>query len=725
MGRRWRAVLLAVLAVCGVGLAVAVNVGTGGSLPGPLQPYQRYAWLAVAILTLAAVAGAVWQGIGEPRRVRRSAAPVSAADRARAATAIRQYVRARLDGSLGRMARIQLGMAAQPNAVNPPRDWYVDRPGPVPPLREDARIRDVFSDLDESMLVLGEPGAGKTTLLLELADQVLDQPEGPLPVLVELAGWAEPPDDGPRPVRREIPADLHDWLLGEVQRTYGIGVEVARRWLRARHLVLLLDGLDEVPEYAQASCARLIDGLQERYPRMRLVVSCRRQEYEQLPHRLTLRGALVIKPLDDARIDAFLGDPALAAVRAAVDEDPALRELLTAPLWLYVLTAVAETDRWQQPTDYDSVGARRRELLDAYIAQLAARPRSGKYGWDLHRTLRWLTTIARVLQTRGQTTVTRRGGVKGGSVSALPGSEQSLFARIVAPRVAVLCSLPLVYISARTFGAGGGLSGVFAAAAPAYLTGTLATLLYLRRPRFLDLRDRLRAWGLTIAALMLAAAGLAAAVPLAHAMADLPLPVRQVVLLLALAAPLGFLGVLLFDSDTVLAVIVFAVLVAGVVAAWNAGRTDAGTLAFTVGFLGTGVWFGPVSAVLSSLRRGNTAGLPLAGPLALRAVALTGAGLAAVVLAGQARGDASASVLVVLAAAGSAGAAAAMLVGRLIPTRWSDRCLLVYRGLLPIRLGKFLAFAADQGLLQREPDGYRFPHPLLAERFVHREPGIW
>jgi hypothetical protein len=86
MGRRWRAVLLAVLAVCGVGLAVAVNVGTGGSLPGPLQPYQRYAWLAVAILTLAAVAGAVWQGIGEPRRVRRSAAPVSAADRARAAT---------------------------------------------------------------------------------------------------------------------------------------------------------------------------------------------------------------------------------------------------------------------------------------------------------------------------------------------------------------------------------------------------------------------------------------------------------------------------------------------------------------------------------------------------------------------------------------------------------------------------------------------------------------
>jgi hypothetical protein len=721
MGRRRRAVLLAVLAVCGVALAVAVNVVTGGDLPEPLQRYRGYGWPMVAVLTLAAAAGAVWQGLGERSRQRRPAARVPAGDRRRATAAVRQYVRARLDQSLGRIVRVQLGLAARPDAVEPPRDWYVDGPRSIAPLTPDTRIRDVFCDFDESMLILGEPGAGKTTLLLELADQVLDEPDGPLPVLIELAGWASPLEDSPRAARRDAPTDLHDWLLREVQATYGIGVEVARRWLRANQLILLLDGLDEVPAYARDSCAKLINELQLRYPRLRLAVGCRRQEYEMLRNRLALRGALVINPLDDSRIDAFLADPALATARVAVREDPSLRELLTAPIWLYVLAVAAETEDWRHPQDYDKAADRRRQLLDAYIDALLARPRARRGARNRDQTLRWLSMIAQVLQARGQTTVSLRGGIRGATVSALPQyDEGSVFAWTVTSRAVLLCGLPLLWQSLRTFGVLGGIAGMLAAAAPAFLIGVMVTLLHLRPPRWLHRRDHLRAWGLTLGTLALATVGLAAARPLADVLARIPTPLRLFVMLLVLALPLArFAWLLLGDSSTV-SLIALATLLAGAVAVWIGRHDTATTLALITGLLGTALWSAPLSMVLGSLRRGNAGGYFAAIPFAVRAAIVAGAALVAALFTGLPRGDVGITVPAVLVAAGFAGAGAGMYLGHQIPTRWFDRWLLLYFGLLPVRLGRFLADAADQGLLQREPDGYRFPHPLLAARIADR-----
>jgi hypothetical protein len=62
MSRRPILLLLAVVAgLLSVLLAIAVNIATGGQLPGPHSPYREFAWPAVAVLAVATVGLAIWQ----------------------------------------------------------------------------------------------------------------------------------------------------------------------------------------------------------------------------------------------------------------------------------------------------------------------------------------------------------------------------------------------------------------------------------------------------------------------------------------------------------------------------------------------------------------------------------------------------------------------------------------------------------------------------------------
>ncbi len=67
MSRRPILLLFAVVAgLLSVMLAIAVNVATGGQLPGLLAPYRGLAWPAVAVLGLATVGLAVWEFALDP-----------------------------------------------------------------------------------------------------------------------------------------------------------------------------------------------------------------------------------------------------------------------------------------------------------------------------------------------------------------------------------------------------------------------------------------------------------------------------------------------------------------------------------------------------------------------------------------------------------------------------------------------------------------------------------
>jgi len=62
-------------------------------------------------------------------------------------------------------------------------------------LPPDTKIVDVFDEMGQNLLVLGEPGSGKTTMLLELARDTIARAEKdsdePIPVVFNLSSWTD------------------------------------------------------------------------------------------------------------------------------------------------------------------------------------------------------------------------------------------------------------------------------------------------------------------------------------------------------------------------------------------------------------------------------------------------------------------------------------------------------------------------------------------------------
>ena len=157
-------------------------------------------------------------------------------------------------------------------------------------------------------VVLGEPGAGKTTALYKLAGTVLEialaEPTAPLPVLIRLGEWTAPE----QPLSAFI-ADRLGPLGGSFQTL-----------LQQRRVLLLLDGLNEIPLSERDRKAAEISTLLRKQRDLPVVVTCRELDYTGALN-LGL-DTLTIRPLDPLRIRDFVITYLTAALGPA-DTDPA------------------------------------------------------------------------------------------------------------------------------------------------------------------------------------------------------------------------------------------------------------------------------------------------------------------------------------------------------------------------------------------------------------------
>ncbi|MFL5539718.1 MAG: NACHT domain-containing protein, partial [Longimicrobiaceae bacterium] len=204
-----------------------------------------------------------------------------------------------LEHSVHETAMLELGMREEASAVEHPWERILETPAePGEVLPPDRSIGKVFEDVGRLLLVLGEPGSGKTTTLLTLARECVRQaerdPAAPVPVVLSLSTWAE--TRGP----------IHDWLVGELGARYFVGRPLARRWLEQSRLLLLLDGLDEVAEDRRSDCVGALHDFVKKHGVPGMVVCCRAQEYRALPVRLRLGGAVLLLPLTQGQVDAYL-----------------------------------------------------------------------------------------------------------------------------------------------------------------------------------------------------------------------------------------------------------------------------------------------------------------------------------------------------------------------------------------------------------------------------------
>ncbi|MFJ9889197.1 NACHT domain-containing protein [Streptomyces sp. NPDC091287] len=258
------------------------------------------------------------------------------------------------------------------------------------------------------LVVLGEPGSGKTVLAAILTLGLLAEREAgaPVPVLLTLAGW-DP-----------LGESLKDWIertLGTAY--YGGRTEIPRMLLRAQRLLLILDGLDEMPEASRRDAVSTInkscgDGVG-------VVLTCRSTEFQDViaGGAPVLRRAPVVEvaPVPTADMIAYLSDanwpdgvqwePVYTHLRA--NPDGPMAAALSTPLALTLArTVYSNCDRDPgELLDFDSSHAVQDHLLD-HIVTAAYAPDPGRDGgrdadvWehDAKQAEKYLTYLAVYLQ---------------------------------------------------------------------------------------------------------------------------------------------------------------------------------------------------------------------------------------------------------------------------------------------------------------------------------------
>jgi hypothetical protein len=133
------------------------------------------------------------------------------------------------------------------------------------------------------------------------------------------------------------------------------------------------------------------------------VVCSRSAEYLAQTAHISLYKAVVVQPLTEQQIDAYLSSAGkqLESVRAALRADPTLQELATTPLMLSVLT-LAYHGRAAEDLLVAGSAEGRRRVFEHYVERMLSRRGTGT-PYPSQHTRRWLAWLARQMKQHSQT----------------------------------------------------------------------------------------------------------------------------------------------------------------------------------------------------------------------------------------------------------------------------------------------------------------------------------
>jgi hypothetical protein len=224
------------------------------------------------------------------------------------------------------------------------------------------------------LMVLGQPGAGKSTFLRRMGLEALKGKGGQyqpqcIPVLIELKRFTT----------NEI--DLEPVIIQELT-TCGFpkATESAQKLLQQGKLLIILDGLDEVPTPQLDQAITQIQDFVDRYDQNRFIASCRTAAYRSSFKRFF---DVVIADFDEEQIQQFirnwfqsaedqrLGTAQLCWERLQQPDYAATKELAQTPILLTLLCLVFDDSQMFPKNRATLYG----EALDVLLKKWAAEKR--------------------------------------------------------------------------------------------------------------------------------------------------------------------------------------------------------------------------------------------------------------------------------------------------------------------------------------------------------------
>jgi HEAT repeat protein/DNA polymerase III delta prime subunit len=339
--------------------------------------------------------------------------------RARYLNYLETDVKNRLEASIHHARLLDINLEERTSSTLP---WGYRVYAPSSEKMSLGRFADAFECFHRRLLLLGTPGCGKTTTLLHLATTLIAEARqdetAPIPLFFNLSSFRPPmPAEASNPLSmlasvlqlgREETA-FEDWLVNQITALRGAAVptHVARNWIEAGAVALLLDGLDEVAEhYVREVAASLNRTYFQLHPEMPVVVACRFVEYQPLEDsdntRLWLEGGIVLQPLTDDQVLEYLDKTQARGLKDALPGDQVLMEMARTPLTLSMMVlaygGLAPTQIQQDMPLLE----RRRHLLDVYVDRMMQRHARRKLGipYDLNERHNQPTIYTRSLIDR-------------------------------------------------------------------------------------------------------------------------------------------------------------------------------------------------------------------------------------------------------------------------------------------------------------------------------------
>ena len=200
--------------------------------------------------------------------------------------------------------------------------------------------------------VLGKPGSGKSTFLKYLAMQcnreriIASAGVSQVPIFIALRDFAES-------CQKSHHADLLDFIHQEFIASDIAQLAIVKKLLQSGRILLLIDGMDEVPHEEEHIILNEIRLFSEKYHKNQFVASCRTAS-----QRLALKGFtdVEIAPFTQAQIITFAGkwfvefsktnaadgtaDAARFIEKLELAENWRFRRMITTPLFLHLACSI-------------------------------------------------------------------------------------------------------------------------------------------------------------------------------------------------------------------------------------------------------------------------------------------------------------------------------------------------------------------------------------------------